>query len=176
MPIFSSSFNFRGKLPDETIIMLTRRHWIRIVGPLIVLGIFSLAPFILYFLISVQTWQNDFQKLFWFLSVLYILLLWTSAFYNIMIHVLNTVIITNKRVIENEQRGFFRYNLNELRLYNIQDISIKVFGIFASVLNYGDIEIETAGAEQDKFYFNALPKPKEIKRVINDLVARFHPR
>ncbi|MFA4880276.1 MAG: PH domain-containing protein [Candidatus Doudnabacteria bacterium] len=174
MPIFSSTNNFRGRQPDETVILLTRRHWIRLFGPLFVLALFALIPFWVYFLIAASGWYEIFSSVYWFLAAVYLFILWMIAFYNIMIYTLNTVIVTNKRVIENEQKGFFKYNLNELKLYNIQDISIKMFGILATFLNYGDIEIESAGAEQDKFYFNALPHPQKIKKVIMDLVARFH--
>jgi len=174
MPIFSSNNSFRGKDPDEQVVLLTRRHWIRIFGPLFVLSLFALAPIWLYFFIGQSFWYQTFSDLYWFLSGLYFFILWNAAFYNLMIYALNTVIVTNKRVIENEQKGFFKYNLNELKLYNIQDISIKVYGIFAAILNYGDIEIETAGAEQDKFYFNALPRPRTIKTTIMNMVSRFH--
>ncbi|PIU01424.1 hypothetical protein COT68_03325 [bacterium (Candidatus Torokbacteria) CG09_land_8_20_14_0_10_42_11] len=174
MPIFSSTNNFRGREPDEQVILLTRRHWIRLFGPLFVLTIFALAPIWIYFFISQSFWYETFFALYWFISGLYFFVLWNVAFYNLMIYALNTVIVTNKRVIENEQKGFFKYNLNELKLYNVQDISIKMYGVFAAFLDYGDIEIETAGAEQDKFYFNALPHPKAIKKMIMDMVSRFH--
>ena len=82
-----------------------------------------------------------------------------------MLYSLNTVVVTNKRVMENQQRGFFKYTLNELERDKIQDISIKIEGVFASFLDYGDIEIQTAGA-QNKFYFKKLPQPQKIKEII----------
>lgn len=82
-----------------------------------------------------------------------------------MIYSLNTVIVTNKRVLDNQQKGFFNYVLNEVERSKIQDISVKIKGVFASILNYGDIEIQSAGT-QNKFYFHTLPHPQKIKEII----------
>lgn len=174
MSIFQSSHNFRGKEPDEEVLLLVRRHWIKLFGPLFILFLFSILPFVFHSLLTVSTWEISLRDLYWFLAIIFWLIIWNIAFYNIMIYTLNTVIVTNKRVIENEQKGFFRYNLNELKLYNIQDISVKIYGILPAFLNYGDIEIESAGAEQDKFVFNGFPKPKLIKKTIMDLVSQYH--
>ena len=58
-----------------------------------------------------------------------------------MLYFLNTVIVTNQRIIENKQEGFFEYRTNEMELTKIQDISIKISGSLATFLDFGDIEI-----------------------------------
>jgi len=82
-----------------------------------------------------------------------------------MIYSLNTIVVTNKRVMDNQQKGLFQYALNELEREKIQDITVKINGMFASFLNYGDIEIQSAGT-QNKFYFKKLPDPQKIKEII----------
>ncbi|MCD6550356.1 PH domain-containing protein [bacterium] len=82
-----------------------------------------------------------------------------------MIYSLNTVIITNKRIIENQQLGLFKHVIKEIELKNIQDISIEILGVFAQFLNYGNIEIQSAGAIA-KFNFTRLPNPQKIKNII----------
>lgn len=81
---------------------------------------------------------------------------------------LDIIIITNKRVIENEQNGLFKYTASEVELSKIQDISVKVFGPLAEFLDFGDMEIQSAGT-QTKFYFHTLPHPYKIRKIINDL-------
>ncbi len=81
---------------------------------------------------------------------------------------LNTLVVTNKRVIENKQDGFFKYTMNEMELERIQDITVKVFGPLASFLDFGDIEIQSAGTT-NKFYLSRFPHPKKIKETIMGL-------
>lgn len=82
-----------------------------------------------------------------------------------MIYLLNTLLITNKRIIENTQAGLFRHTINELSTDKIQDISVQTFGPLAALLGYGNIEIQTAGT-QAKFRFTFLPDPQKIKQTI----------
>ncbi len=88
-----------------------------------------------------------------------------------MIYFLNTVIVTNKRVIQNKQEGFFHHTSNELELNKIQDISVKILGPLATFLDFGDVEIQSAGAKP-KFYLDRLPHPKKIKEVIMKLKTK----
>ncbi len=85
-----------------------------------------------------------------------------------MIYALNTVLVTNKRVIENKQEGLFKHRINELELDKVQDISIKVFGLLAELLSFGNLEIQSAGAKV-KFSFTQLPHPQKIKNTIMKL-------
>jgi len=169
MSIFTTSTNsFRNQLPGETTVLVTRKHWFVLFFPMLILLFLAFMPFIIYFFISSASWYGIISSLFWFLVAAYFLILWSLAFYNIMIYLLNTVMVTDKRVIENKQEGFFRHTSNEVELDKIQDITVKVFGPFAEFLDFGDIEIQSAGA-QPKFYFKQLPHPQKIKEAIMGL-------
>ena len=169
MSIFESSANtFRGQDPEEKTILVTRKHRIILFSKMSFVGFSALLPFIIYSLISPLSWYPIISPLYWFLVSVWFLVLWNLAFYSIMLYFLNTVIVTNKRVIENKQEGFFRHTANELNLTKIQDISVKISGPLATFLDFGDIEIQSAGAKA-KFYFDALPRPQEIKKIIMDL-------
>ena len=166
MSILTSSKNsFEGQLPEEKTVLLTRKHWLNLFFPLSVILLLVLLLFISYFFISSFGWYNRISSLYWFLVSIFLLVLWTLAFYNIMIYSLNIVIVTNKRVIENKQDGLFKHTVNELELNKIQDMSVKVFGPLAEFLDFGNIEIQSAGAK-NKFFFNQLPRPKKIKNII----------
>lgn len=166
MSIFTFSKNsFEGQKEDEKTILLTRKHWLLLFGPLFLIFFIALLPFIVYFLISSFSWYERISSLFWFLTMALWLVLWNLAFYKIMIYILNTVLVTNKRVIENKQEGLFKHTVNELELEKIQDVSVKTFGILATFLNFGHLEIQTAAAIP-KFSFTYLPYPKKIKEII----------
>ena len=166
MSIFTYSKNsFEGQLPGEETILLARKHWFYLFTPLLIISLLALSPLAVYFLVNLFSWYSKISSLFWFLTSLSFLILWNLAFYHIMLYSLNTVILTNKRIIENKQGGFFRHTVNEIELNRIQDVSIKVFGPLAEFLSFGDIEIQSAGAIP-KFYFTQLPEPEKLKNII----------
>ena len=160
-----SEHSFEKQLPGETTILLTRKHWISFYFPIVVIVILILLPFIIYFLISSFSWYGAASSFYWFLATTYLLVLWNLIFYNIMIYMLNTLIVTNKRIIENQQLGFFKHTISEVALSRIQDITVSVFGMVAEFLKFGDLEIQTAG-EEEKFLFHQLPNPQAIKDAI----------
>ncbi len=98
-------------------------------------------------------------------------------FYSITMYLLDTWIITNHRVIDSEQHGFFDRTVSELSLLKIQDVSTEINGPIATWLKFGNLEIQTAGA-REKFLFKQIPNPLLIKdqlmKAHNDFVAE-HP-
>lgn len=161
MSIFTKSKKtFENQLPDEKTIILTRKHKLVLFVPFLIIFILSFIPFIVRPYIP-----ESLSSIYWFLTLIYFLILWHLLFYNIMIYTLNTVTITNKRIIENQQTGFFRHKVDELEIHKIQDITIKIYGILPEMLKYGDLEIQTAGT-MNKFVFTQLPHPKRIKNAI----------
>jgi len=168
MSIFTPSSNsFRKQDPEEKTILVTRKHRIILFSKMSFLGLFLLLPFVIYSLISSLNWYPIISLLFWFFVSIWFLVLWNLAFYSIMLYFLNTVIVTSQRVIENRQEGFFNYRANEMELTKIQDISIKILGSLATFLDFGDIEIQSAGAKA-KFYFDTVPHPEKIREIINE--------
>ncbi|MFQ6084461.1 MAG: PH domain-containing protein [Candidatus Aminicenantia bacterium] len=169
MSIFAPSSNsFRKQYPEEKTLLVTRRHWIILFAPMLFILFLALLSFVIHSFIESASWYDVISSLYWFLVAVWFLILWNLAFYSIMIYILNTVIVTDKRVVENKQEGFFKYTLNELELDKIQDISVKIYGPLAAFLDFGDIGIQTAGA-QPKFYFTQLPHPEKIKETIMNL-------
>jgi len=168
MSIFEPSNNsFRKQNPEEKTILVTRKHRIILFSKMSFLGFCVLLPFIIYSLINSFSWYSSISPVYWFFVSIWFLLLWNLAFYSIMLYFLNIVIVTNQRVIENKQNGFFDYRANEMELSKIQDISIKISGSLATFLDFGDIEIQSAGAKA-KFYFDAVPHPEKIREIINE--------
>lgn len=56
----------------------------------------------------------------------------------------NAVIVTNLRVIDNDQHGLFQRGVSEVNHGKIQDISFKSQGVFRTVFGIGHIMIKTS--------------------------------
>ena len=169
--LFVSQKTFKGQLPREETILLIRRHWFVLTLPIFFIFLLALLPFLIYFFIKNFNWYPLFSSLFWFLTMIYFLILWLLFIYNLMIYLLTAMIVTNKRIIRIEQKGFFNYESATVKLERIQDISLNIKGFFPTFLNFGDLEIQTAGALV-KFTFRDLPNPQKIKETIMRLMEK----
>lgn len=67
----------------------------------------------------------------------------------------NFLVITNLHIIKVEQDGLFNQTTARLDLDRVQDVKGSRHGIVEMMLDYGDIEIETAGAQENFIFHNA---------------------
>jgi hypothetical protein len=80
-------------------------------------------------------------------------------------------IVTNKRVVLREQVPLGRQTRVEAPLRTVQDIQESQEGLWAQVLNYGDLIIETAG-ERAHVAFRAVPDPGGVRDAIFEQIRR----
>jgi len=80
---------------------------------------------------------------------------------------LNVYIITDQRLVDISQEGFFNRKISELHLRQVQDVNAQVKGIVATFLHFGDVDVQTAGERED-FIFTTIPNPYTVaKQIIN---------
>lgn len=79
----------------------------------------------------------------------------------IFIYRQNYMILTNMHLIQVEQLGLFNRNVSQLSLAKVQDVSAKRTGVLATILNFGNVEVQSAG-EQEKFVFVNARDPQQI--------------
>ncbi len=81
---------------------------------------------------------------------------------------LDVVRITDKRVIDVDQKGFFNRNIATIRLEDIQDVTIQSSGIFATLLGFSDLNIQSAG-HLNEFIVRGLKDPEQIRSTILEM-------
>jgi len=159
-----SGKSFEEQEKDENVVLLLRRHPFVLYLPLSMIFLFALLP-ILIFLVFYSAIVAKFLALFLFFACLYYMTLWIVSFYILMMYTLNLVIVTNRRIIERTQLGFFDRQVSELHIFRIQDITVSTKGILPTMLHYGDVIVQTASVEQ-KFVFHKMPRPEEVRTTI----------
>ncbi len=165
MIIFKSKNTFEGQLYDEKTIFTIRQHWFVIFIYILTFALLITLPFFIYywvnkFLFDNLTYKTQYliNEVFKLFSTFYSLIIYLGFFYSLMRYILTIMIVTNKRVIIIYQEKFFKYERIEAPLNKIQDISIIINGLLATFLNFGNLEIQTAGAiTKFKFIFTANP-------------------
>jgi hypothetical protein len=78
---------------------------------------------------------------------------------------LDIVFVTNKRIIDLDQKGLFARDIAIAPIEHMQDVKIEVFGILATFFNYGDLYIQTAG-ENSEIVVKSLRDPQGAKDII----------
>src|SRR3989338_7607257 len=176
--IFTKTKNsFEGQLPDEKTLKVVRMHWFTLVRQGVFM-FFAFIPILVMIFTAGYSLEGDLQKFFLFLSSMLFLYWWYWVFYMATMYYLNIWIITDHRLIESEQLGFFRRNYTELNISKIQDVSVDVEGMFETFLNIGNLEVQSAAAEK-KFKMINIPEPLEVKETImkaNNDYLRTHPQ
>ncbi len=163
------------KLKEGEIIIGTfRKHWILPAINTAVVSILFLIPVVaLLFLVGETITTEYFEITFRleepsvavFIISLWGLFLWIRFFSFWTDHHLDGWVLTNKRVIDMEQRGFFRRESASFRLERLQDVTTEVKGIIATLLKYGDVHVQTAGTDRE-FVLRHATNPKHVKEKI----------
>lgn len=165
-----STQTFEGQEKDEIVIMLLRRHRFIALMPISASGLLALLPIFIYLIFYSYIVKSQFYTLFLFITCLLYMGLWLKAFYHLMLYTLNTVIVTNKRIIDRDQNSFFDRKVSELHIYRIQDVTFSIRGILPTLLKYGDITVQTAAVDKE-FVFHEMPNPEFVKSEIMKVVA-----
>lgn len=166
---------FTNQKSYENVLLVLRRH------PFILFMIFArffimLLPVVL---IPVGIWVvfGAMPYAVMVIAAIYALLWWGFLFRALADFYLDVWIVTDHRIVAIEQKDLFNRDLSELRLWNIQDVNVKVSGLFATFLNYGKVEIQTAGTVPE-FQFLQVADPYKVKDIIMsayDAFSRSHP-
>lgn len=173
--IFKDSNNsFDGEENDEKVILLLRRHPFFILVKLFLFVLLVLVPVIIGPLFYPFFLLHNLLEAFFFMSSIWYLLIWLSIFYSLTMYTLDVWIITDRRIIDSMQHGFFNRTVSELHLARIQDISVKTEGVIQTLLKFGDLHVQTAGTEE-KFFFSQVPNPERVKDEIMKLTSASPP-
>lgn len=168
LSIFTNSkYSFEGEKSYENVIVLLYRHWLTIFVKFIFFILAAILPFVLNYFAKNYFTQVGLADFFCFLISVYFLFWWAGLFYAITMYLLDTWIITDHRILDNEQHGFFKRTLAEMNLSRIQDTSVSVTGLIPTFFNFGNLEIQTAGTEP-KFVFKQIPGPNKVKGILTE--------
>lgn len=164
--------------PDEKTLMERRRFWLPFAIESASLLIVAVLPLLaIYFSSSMPSAVAEFLSAYktfaLFMATAWLLAVWMIFFVAWTNYYLDVLVVTTKRVIDIEQLGLFARDQAELRIENIQDIKVEVVGILASILHFGNIYIQTAGASKE-FVIKHIHDPHGVKDAIikqHDLLA-----
>ena len=167
----STQYSFEGKKIGEIVAIFLHRHWFTIAARMFLIFVMFILPIILFpFINSLANKYVPIGGLTFLVFMIYYMILWSFFLYSITMYLLDSWIVTNERIISNTQHGFFNRTVSEMELSRVQDITVTINGIIETALNFGNLEIQTAGKEE-KFTFEQIPNPQRVKDTIMKVVS-----
>lgn len=137
----------------------------------VVLGMIAAVVLIFFMLPVVMPTATSSQTHVYLISSIGILAIitWLALSIFTYIYKQSKLIISDENLTQIIQNGLFNRSVAELSLADVEDVSAHQNGIIASLFNYGQLEIQTAGASEN-FVFKYCPRPNVYGKVI--LTAR----
>ncbi len=164
-----------NQLPNEELVYFLRRHPITLTSLFFTFAIVLATPIALaWYIFSFEPtwWQSTTgQPLAVLLASAIFLFAWLFLYQQYLDYYLDSWIVTTKRILNIEQTGLFSRTVSELRLYRVQDVTATVNGLLPTMLNYGNVEIQSAGAKV-RIVFEEIPRPNDIAKRVLELSER----
>ncbi|MDE1919399.1 MAG: PH domain-containing protein [Patescibacteria group bacterium] len=163
--------------PGEHPVKELRRHWLLFVSTLLPYAIAAVLPFAIPKILPIAPALETYQPLFDYHAPLsraalgvWLLITWTLAWSAFTKYFLSAWVLTNKRIVDIKQRGYFSREVSSLLLSRVQDVTTNVTGVLASLVDIGTINVQSAGAV-DEFHMRGIPRPEQMRDLILKYVA-----
>lgn len=168
-----SKYRLPNQTKDEHIIKIVRKDIFVIFQKLMLMLLLIILPFV-FFSITVVSFPHILEGELTYpfivlLSSAFYLFVWLFFFFSFIDYYLDIWIITNKRIIDVEQNGFFSRIISEQKIANMQDVTSEAHGVLATIFKFGKVHVQTAGAKS-RFVFTEVPDPDGIRDLIIKLV------
>jgi hypothetical protein len=169
----------------ERVIRTVRKHWFVLFVSLIPFALLAWLPtFLPDLFLRFAAASPEASQLFaqltpenpWFRLFLGLwwLVMWLAAFNNFTQYYLNHWVITTTRIVRVRQHQFFSREVSSFLLVKVQDVSTTVDGIFADLLGYGSIRVQTAGDASRHFVMDGIDNPTGMRDLIMSEIAMMH--
>jgi uncharacterized membrane protein YdbT with pleckstrin-like domain len=164
---------FETQESQETVELFLRQHPIVNIPWILLSIVLILAPTIVFPIIfhalpiQLPVGYMVVATAFWYLATFgFVLTNFLHWFFNIYI-------VTNERIIDIDFKFLLYKHFSEAEHTKIQDISFTSSGIGATLFNYGNVNVQTAG-ETPTLEFEIVPHPQQVVETIRNLAEKIH--
>lgn len=159
---------FDAQLREEEIALLLRRHPITQLSKIFLMVGAFFFPIVMFSSPFLQFMTPNYKAatvVAWYLILFgFSLELFLTWFFNVFI-------VTNRRVIDVDFYSMIHKDISSAKLENIQDMSVVTHGVFASIIDFGTLYIQTAG-QKPRIEFEDIPHPSKVAKVLNELISK----
>lgn len=159
---------------NEKIVLIIRKSWLILFFEFLSILFACILPFVMYKfavlkgLDKIPGFVLPLEN-FHFFFILWILILWTLILVRYVDFSLDQWILTNERLIDVDQKGFFNRQVSILHLDAVQDITVESKGLFQTIFGLGTITVQTAASKRE-FIIGDIRNVELIKYKISEQV------
>ena len=159
---------------NEHIVEVVWDHWFVLIGKLFTIIVAILLPVLAIILLDIIPIEKVFMvegsvfALKAFFLTFWLIIVWMLGWNVWTNYFLNVLVLTDIRLFDITQSGFFRRQSASFRIDHIQNITVEQKGFIPTMLNFGTVRFETAG-ENINFVAKFIPTPYEIKKLIDEM-------
>ena len=165
-------FHFPGQREGEEVLAVVHKHpivYVKIVLAFILIGLLPVTLFSLFWFdaypVSEYYERSLIVGIFLSFYLLFLLLFscvrWVDEEFDIFI-------ITSDRLIDVTQITLLKRSITSTPLEQIQDTTGLISGFLPTILQYGDLTIQTAAGDASDFFIDRIPDPEGTARKILD--------
>jgi len=157
----------------EYVIHVAHKHWFVFLLQSLLMSVVAALPLIILPVLSAfySLDSGYVVDLFTFIYGIYLIFVWIIVFIMWTDYYLDMAVITNKRIMDVEQKGLFSRVVSTLRYEVIQDVTTDIVGVVPTLLNYGDLYVQTA-AEKREFCIEDVKDPVLVKSIISGEMSK----
>jgi membrane protein YdbS with pleckstrin-like domain len=161
-------------LPGENIVSVMRKHWFILFIKIMPFTLLFFLPFIvLAFVPAANLSQATVATIIFFIAAYMLVIL--MVIYSVWtLYYLDIWIVTNKRIMDIEQKALFNREIKTLRMDTVQDVQVDVSNIFETLLNFGTLRVQTAGTGGTDAKIVGIPDPALERDIIMQITAQIH--
>ncbi len=173
MKVEKASKPFPGQHNGEVVQLVFRQHPVVMRKTfifsmfIILIGLMPLLLWAMTPLVGSEVFYNFGVKVAWagpVVAILSMVYRWIGWYYSVYI-------VTNERIVEIKQKGFFDRRVSEYGLDKVQNVNYHVSGIQGAVLQFGDITAQTYVGD---LLMSKIHKPVRIHEQIVEVVRQFN--
>src|SRR3989344_8208568 len=152
------NIKFESQEPDETIVLLLRKHWITNLSWILTTVLLILIPVTIFPLIVINNLIPQLgSSHISLISLIWYLLTGSYAWVSFLIWYFTISIVTTERILDIDFVNILHKKLAETRLSKVEDVTQRTGGFLEAFFDYGNVYVQTAGT-QPVFLFESAPR------------------
>jgi hypothetical protein len=152
----------------EQVLQVNRRHWIYLWPNILLMLILAIVPLAgIWFVLDAAGAYEGVGALVFRVAAGIYAIYWTVRLFLTWYRYHNDVwVITNQRLVDILKSHPFSLKVSTADLVNVEDMTVDRHGFFRTVLDYGDINCQTAADNVD-FLLRGIPHPREVQALVD---------
>lgn len=171
IPTDNTNKNFKGQQKHEHVLCFSRKHWI-VLFPHIIGFMLIISGLIAFTTLGLRQNLETFispiaYKIVAFGALVVLTYYFHRFFVRLFNYYLQTIIVTNFRVVCLEMTLYFNNVRDSIDLHEIQNVIIQQEGILKTLLNFGEITVTMSSSSNATKVLHYVPNPEYYFRKIN---------